>query len=156
MNHQSDYTRRLKRLKWGITGLSFLSIFCLELYYYLRGVPLTEVTFDFTIGITIALILIEIFYRYAAKLHRTLENEIAQRITAQEERERYIGQLEKALDDVKVLSGLLPICAYCKKIRDDKGYWQQIEEYISTHSDADFSHSICPDCIKKHFPGYNV
>ena len=59
--------------------------------------------------------------------------------------------LRKALADVKKLSGLLPICSSCKKIRDDKGYWNQIESYISEHSEAGFSHSICPDCARKHF-----
>jgi ligand-binding sensor domain-containing protein len=59
-----------------------------------------------------------------------------------------------ALAEVKVLSGLLPVCASCKKIRDDKGYWSQIEVYISEHSEADFSHGICPDCMKKLYPEY--
>lgn len=64
------------------------------------------------------------------------------------EREQLITDLEAALDKVKLLSGLLPICAKCKKIRDDKGYWNQIEEYISANSDALFTHSICPDCTE--------
>jgi hypothetical protein len=55
-------------------------------------------------------------------------------------------------DDVKVLRGLLPICSYCKKIRDDSGYWQQVERYIAARSHADFSHGLCPDCGPKHFP----
>ena len=59
---------------------------------------------------------------------------------------------EAALAEVKTLSGLLPICSYCKKIRDDKGYWNQIETYIHEHSDAEFSHSICRDCADKYFP----
>lgn len=59
------------------------------------------------------------------------------------------GELQKALDEVKTLHGLLPICAYCKKIRDDKGYWNQVEEYIEKHSEAEFSHGICPDCLEK-------
>jgi hypothetical protein len=53
---------------------------------------------------------------------------------------------------VKSLSGLLPICASCKKIRDDKGYWSQVESYVQKHSDATFTHGICPDCIKKLYP----
>jgi len=61
-------------------------------------------------------------------------------------------ELEKALSDVKKLSGLLPICANCKKIRDDKGYWNQIETYIKNHSEAEFSHGICPDCINELYP----
>ena len=70
------------------------------------------------------------------------------------EREKLIARLKKALSEVKVLSGMLPICTSCKKIRDDKGYWKQIESYISEHSDALFSHSICPDCAEKLYPYY--
>lgn len=55
-------------------------------------------------------------------------------------------------DDIKVLRGLLPICSYCKKIRDDEGYWQQVERYIAARSNAGFSHGVCPDCGFKHFP----
>lgn len=71
---------------------------------------------------------------------------------AAKEREKLIAELENALLQVKKLSGLLPICAACKKIRDDKGGWQQIEDYIATHSEADFSHSICPQCAQKLYP----
>jgi hypothetical protein len=56
------------------------------------------------------------------------------------------------LDEVKTLKGIIPICASCKKIRDDSGYWNQIELYIKEHSEADFSHSICPDCARKLYP----
>lgn len=62
--------------------------------------------------------------------------------------------LEKALEDVKILRGFLPICAHCKKIRDDKGYWNQIEIYIRNHSLADFSHSICLICAEKLYPEF--
>ncbi len=60
--------------------------------------------------------------------------------------------LKKALSKVKTLSGFLPICSHCKKIRDDKGYWNQIESYIHNHSDAEFSHGICPACARKYYP----
>lgn len=60
-------------------------------------------------------------------------------------------ELEQALSEVKQLSGMLPICSHCKKIRDDQGYWKQIEEYISKHSEAVFSHGVCPDCLKKYY-----
>ena len=63
-------------------------------------------------------------------------------------------QLQEALDNIKTLSGLIPICSGCKKIRDDKGYWNQIESYIRDHSEAKFSHSICPDCAKRLYPEY--
>ena len=64
-------------------------------------------------------------------------------------------ELKKALEQIKTLRGLLPICANCKKIRDDQGYWRQIESYISTHSEAEFSHSICPDCVKVLYPEFS-
>jgi K+-sensing histidine kinase KdpD len=60
------------------------------------------------------------------------------------------ADLQAALDEVNKLSGLLPICAWCKRIRDDEGTWQQIETYITVHSEADFTHGICPDCARKH------
>lgn len=72
-----------------------------------------------------------------------------ERRKAQVERERLISDLQEALTNIKRLSGLLPICAWCKKIRDDKGYWQQVEQYVHDHSEADFSHSICPECSAK-------
>ena len=66
---------------------------------------------------------------------------------------KYIqDEKEKALLDLKILSGLLPIYASCKKIRDDKGYWEQIETYIIDHSEADFSHNICPECANELYP----
>lgn len=65
-------------------------------------------------------------------------------------------QLQAAMDEIKTLSGLLPVCAHCKKVRDDKGYWKQIEEYIQDHTDASFSHSICPICIKKHYADLDI
>ncbi len=71
---------------------------------------------------------------------------------AEIERERLIGKLQQALSDVKTLSGFLPICSSCKKIRDDKGYWNQIEAYLRDHSEAQFSHGMCPDCAKKLYP----
>ncbi len=71
-----------------------------------------------------------------------------------EEREKLILELQDAIAKVKTLSGMLPICASCKKIRDDKGYWKQIETYISEHSDALFTHGICPECTKKLYPKY--
>jgi two-component system, response regulator PdtaR len=74
---------------------------------------------------------------------------------ATKEREKLIAQLEEALLQVKRLSGLLPICASCKKIRDNQGRWCQIEEYITTHSEAGFSHGICPQCARVLYPEYS-
>ncbi len=65
-------------------------------------------------------------------------------------------RLEKTIKEKITLRGLLPICAHCKKIRDDKGYWTHLESYIETHSEADFSHSICPECAKIYYPGVDL
>ena len=73
-------------------------------------------------------------------------------IGAQSKLQNTVANLETALSEIKTLSGLLPICSSCHKIRDDQGYWNQLETYISSHSTAEFSHSICPDCIKKLYP----
>jgi hypothetical protein len=70
------------------------------------------------------------------------------------EKDSLIKQLQKAINEIKTLRGILPICSFCKKIRDDKGYWNQLESYIDEHSDADLSHGVCPDCAKKHYPEY--
>lgn len=81
-----------------------------------------------------------------------LQTENVERRKAEEEKEKIITQLKEALARVKTLNGLLPICASCKKIRDDDGYWHQVEEYIMDHSEADFSHGICPECKQKLYP----
>ena len=82
--------------------------------------------------------------------------DITARKQVEEQREKLIEALQKALSEVKTLRGFLPICSYCKKIRDDKGYWSQIESYIHKHSDAEFSHGICPECAKKYYPGMDL
>ncbi len=63
-----------------------------------------------------------------------------------------IDRLQRAIDKIRKLSGLLPICASCKKIRDDKGYWKEVEDYIIQYSEASFSHSVCPGCARKFYP----
>jgi len=80
--------------------------------------------------------------------------DISKRKQIEEERNQLIKRLQDSLAKIKTLSGMLPICASCKKIRDDKGYWNQIETYIHNHSEAQFSHGICPECAKKLYPDY--
>jgi DNA-binding response OmpR family regulator len=93
--------------------------------------------------------------KQAAGLQRAndqLQNEMAERTrTAQTLCEKN-AELEAALAKVKLLSGLLPICSACKKIRDDKGYWSQVENYVEEHSEATFTHGLCPDCLKTLYP----
>lgn len=86
----------------------------------------------------------------------TVAIDISKRKREEAEWLRLIQELTEALAHVKTLSGLLPICAACKKIRDDKGYWQQVETYIKERSDAEFTHGICPDCAKRLYPEYEM
>jgi hypothetical protein len=75
--------------------------------------------------------------------------DVTRRVRAEEEKERLIGQLREALVRIRTLQGLIPICAWCRKVRDDRGYWEQLEKYVVEHSEADFTHGICPECLKK-------
>lgn len=84
----------------------------------------------------------------------TIARDITEMKQAEAEREKLLTELQRALSHVKTLNGLLPICAGCKKIRDDKGYWQQVEIYIKRHSDAEFTHGFCPDCMRTYYPDY--
>lgn len=80
--------------------------------------------------------------------------DITERKRTEMERENLVSKLQTALERIRTLRGLVPICASCKKIRDDKGFWHQVEVYIRDHSDAELSHSLCPDCAKQLYPGY--
>ncbi|BBO79215.1 hypothetical protein DSCW_66320 [Desulfosarcina widdelii] len=103
----------------------------------------------------VAFILSRVLFLYNRQdfFNRRLIDRQSEEIKQQNEKnEALIAELRSALEEVKTLSGFIPICSVCKKIRDDKGYWNQIEEYISTHSDARFSHGICPACMQKMYP----
>jgi PAS domain S-box-containing protein len=80
--------------------------------------------------------------------------DISERKRAEAEREKLIRELQQAISEVKTLSGLLPICAACKRVRDDGGYWNQIETYVRSHSGVQFSHGLCPECVVKLYPEY--
>jgi len=90
------------------------------------------------------------------KLVLWVARDITDRKQAEIQREEVIGQLEGALNQVKKLHRLLPICAACKKIRDDDGYWSQVEDYISQNSEIEFTHGICPDCMHTLYPGFDT
>jgi hypothetical protein len=87
-------------------------------------------------------------------VRRNIRDNLLERERTEAEKSKLIIELQDSLAQVRKLSGFIPICASCKKIRDDKGYWSQVEKYISDHSEALFSHSICPDCIRSLYPEY--
>jgi hypothetical protein len=88
------------------------------------------------------------------KANNDLRKENAARLKIQKENEKLIDNLQQALDEIKTLQGMLPICSFCKNIRDDQGYWNCIESYFSKHSELVFSHGLCPDCAQKHYPEF--
>ena len=88
--------------------------------------------------------------------NKALSKEIVERKKIEKLHGELILELQQAMANVKKLSGLLPICAHCKKIRDDKGYWNRIESYIQEHSEAEFSHGICRECAEKYFPDIDI
>ena len=94
---------------------------------------------------------VELLARVSSAL--TLKSEMDCRKERETELRRSNEELQRALREVKVLRGLIPICASCKKIRNDGGFWQQLEEYIGEHSEAEFSHGLCQPCLKKLYPG---
>jgi DNA-binding response OmpR family regulator len=94
---------------------------------------------------------VELLARVSSAL--LLKQEMDRRKNREVELRRSNEELQKALKEVKVLRGLIPICASCKKIRNDGGFWQQLEEYLGEHSEAEFSHGLCQPCIKKLYPG---
>ncbi|MBW2440200.1 MAG: PAS domain S-box protein [Deltaproteobacteria bacterium] len=81
--------------------------------------------------------------------------DISKQKKLREEREALIQNLQDALKEIKTLRGILPICSICSKVRDDKGYWEQVDVYIQKHSQADISHSICPECTKELYPNFD-
>lgn len=80
---------------------------------------------------------------------------VNKRRALEKEKENIITELQKSLEEIKTLRSILPICSSCKKIRDDKGYWHKLESYFAKHSQTDFSHGICPECMKKLYPDFN-
>lgn len=72
------------------------------------------------------------------------------------EREKLIQQLQEAIKEIKALRGILPVCSFCKRVRDDQGFWEQVDVYLQRHSRADISHSICPECAKERYPDIDI
>lgn len=147
-------TRSLKQMIW----LSVLLCLSYGVVLYLES--LTDGALQEGQLLRLPLLLImAIFYGVTTERVRRVNDEkaglldyIAERKRAEEERERLIKELREAMANIKTLRGFLPICAHCKNIRDDKGYWLSVEEYVRVHTEVDFSHGICPRCLEKHFP----
>lgn len=139
------------RTTWILICLSILGMAVrrsITLYRELTGMPAHPLDLPFEIiGLVTSLFMLAGIF-FIATLFESIRRK-------DEERMLMIRDLQEAVANVRTLSGLLPICASCKKIRDDKGYWNRIEEYIRSRTEAEFSHSICPECRKKLYPEFN-
>ncbi len=89
------------------------------------------------------------------KVLYSIIHDITERLRIEKEREKIIAKLEKAKNEIKILKGILPLCSFCKKIRDAKGNWEEVDVYIHNHSEADISHTVCLDCMRNHYPEYS-
>lgn len=143
----------------GITLMTLRRIQSLVLLTSGGSIKQSDLVFEI-IGLAISLLLLAgislIRPLFASFVHseEKLRSLNAKLSALSEEQRMLIARLQEALDNIKTLKGMLPICAACKKVRDDKGYWSQIEAYVSEHSEAEFTHSICPECARKLYPGY--
>lgn len=103
----------------------------------------------YILGFSLSFVIICVtILNYQIAIRKLIENVTCQR----DKIEKNNQDLQQALSEIKTLKGILPLCSFCKKIRDDKGYWRAVDEYIYNHSEADISHSVCPECMKEHYP----
>ena len=144
-----------------VMGLYATLLGC-ELYQERPGFDLKYQLFLFILY-GILLIWFAFFCGFVSNIRRRLkaqreeiQKEVEERKRAQIEKDKLIVELQEALSEVNTLSGLLPICAGCKNIRDDNGYWNQLESYFKKHSQVEFSHGLCPDCVKKFYPDIDL
>ena len=166
-NLKNDFTLKLILLDFTMPDMDGLEVLCrIKRDENLRDIPVIMVTGNtdvkdleaaFAAGasdyVTKPYKKVELVARVSSALR--LKREIDQRKIYEKNLENKNKELEKALAEIKVLRGFIPICASCKKIRDDKGYWSQVEEYIARHSEAKFTHGICPDCMVKLYPNFS-
>ena len=150
MNPKKSYSNPF-RLLLVVAASVFLAeaLIMLFLSNFYSIVRFKEAIVDAFLLIILIIPVLYIFF-YKPFIHDIEEREIAEI-----EKDAAIAKLEKAIDEIKVLKGFIPICANCKKIRDDAGYWQHVETYIRDRSDIEFSHAICPDCSKKLYPEFS-
>jgi hypothetical protein len=147
-----------KRLIWQLVKIFLLMIVGMTVYESIKQVVHPNISIWQSHIVTIifssvcATVAAFYFLRKQIRLNSQLNSKNFENERLSRELKKTVVQLEKALTRIKPLTRLLPICTACKKIRDDNGYWQQIESYIEEHADVDFSRSICPECAKNKYP----
>ena len=153
MNHHRLNRKKLDDLLlFGVATISFLLAIQYDLFEVITGVVHRHEKWELDEFITLATVLTVCLLIYSFRRVRDLKQEIVRRMEVERKQEETVRNLKEALSEIKTLEGLIPICSNCKRIRDDQGYWQQVEKYISTKTDARFSHSVCPNCMKLLYP----
>lgn len=127
--------------------VGFLSIFMLQDTFLVAG----EYALHFQIRLVAVYIVITLIALITEELRKRIHVKLR---TSNAEKEEAINKLNKSIEEIRTLQGIIPICLNCKKIRDDKGYWQGVEEYVQHRTHARFSHALCPDCLKELYPEY--
>jgi len=144
-----DPAPRLFRSPARLFAVTALSIFVAEaaVMFVLSAIPQLPLSVEALLdAVMLTLTVLPVLYFF---FYRPLSTHMAERVRMEEGREKLIGELKTALERIKVLSGLLPVCASCKRIKDDAGGWVSMEKYISERSDAQFTHSICDVCAER-------
>lgn len=140
----------LGKREGGLAAAVFFFVLCILLIN-----PFSLETYEYGIGVSlrflVALLLVTLM-AYGLEVSRDKFERLL--IKEHENLLEEKQHLQQALGEIKTLSGLIPICSNCKKVRDDRGYWQQVEVYVRDHSSADFTHGLCPDCVKKLYPDF--
>ena len=121
-------------------------MFLFSMFHFMT--PIQEAALD---GLLLLLFVIPVLYVF---FYKPFILDIKEREKAEKEKDEAIIKLEKAIDEINILKGFLPICCNCKKIKDDAGYWQEVETYIRDRSEIQFSNGICPDCAKELYPEF--
>ncbi|HPA62952.1 MAG TPA: hypothetical protein PLH15_04100 [Spirochaetota bacterium] len=150
--------KRRKSFYLTLLIIAFLTLSGMTLYEFLKQflIPDISIWSSHIITIVFSTILAFVVSFFVLKRENKIKDALNQKnqelVASKTNLEENLKRLEEASRNIKILSGLIPICASCKKIRDDDGYWHQIEKYINEHSDAVFSHGLCPACAKKMYP----
>lgn len=127
--------------KGGVVSMGFIMALAGIFFLGYRLPFIAQYSFDLIVRYVAAYLVVTLFAFIMERARKEFQDKLV----------RVNADLQKSLEEVKTLSGLLPICSSCKKIRDDKGYWNHLEGYIQRHSDAKFSHGMCPDCLKEYY-----
>ncbi len=139
-----------------LLGISLAGIFAAETAVMLLLNVLPPIGGLLTAALDAGALVLLVFPVLYALMFRPLVYHVAELRQAERKQQELIGQLQKALADVKTLSGMLPICASCKKIRSDDGHWEQIDKFVLSHSEVEFTHGVCPECVTKLYPSFMV